>query len=709
MAIPIWRNDRVRILAALLLLFMSCSVAFAADLPVVFRDDFDSQENPWPKGRFDNGSAEIAAGFYNVKRNARYGYWYLQAPNTFLDYSANFDIEIRARWISGTDKNGFGIAWGAENLGNLNGTMISAEGQYKVFRYEYNRFEEISSWRPSKAIKTGSEFNVLTLRKRGSAVNILINGVTVSSIEAPPLMGYQFGLVIWENQNVEFDYFEVRQDQPPIKLADDYPKDYPREVLGSNINCDGGDLSPLITADGQHLYIGRYPYAGNIGRPETEDIYVADLQKDGTWGQMQNVGRPLNNEAANFVISITPDGNTMLVGNTYFPNGRPRGAGVSVAYRTEDGWTVPQEVRIVNYYNQNQYSELCLDPSGTKLIMAIQREDTKGQKDLYVSFKQPDGSFSQPRNMGDVNTFGNEISPFVAADGHTMYFATDGRRGYGSQDIWMTRRLDETWLKWSEPLNMGPVINSSGWDAYFTVPAKGDFAYISASSATTGSVDIHRVRLTEGVKPRPVVLVKGRVLDANSKRPIAALVDYESLTSNRKMGEARSAPKDGASVIALPAGDLYGFLASSNNYYPVSDQLDTRELGEYAEIERDLYLVPLQDNAVIRLNNLFFDFGKTDLRPESYPELDRLAVFLQRRPTIVIELSGHTDNVGSSSDNLKLSQDRVQAVKAYLMMKGIGDKRMKTIGHGESKPIAPNTSEEGRQKNRRVEFKIVSM
>jgi outer membrane protein OmpA-like peptidoglycan-associated protein len=352
---------------------------------------------------------------------------------------------------------------------------------------------------------------------------------------------------------------------------------------------------------------------------------------------------------------------------------------------------------------------MSLDPSGTKLVMAVERDDSKGEKDLYVSFKKADGTFGVPQNMGSVNSWGNEISPFVAADGQTMYFATDGRKGYGGTDIWMTRRLDDTWLNWSEPENLGPVINTSGWDAYFTVPAKGDYAYLSATSAKNGSADIHRVQLSKGVKPRPVVLVKGKVLDANTKKPVTGLVNYESLTTRKNVGEARSAPKDGSYAIALPSGDLYGFLASAANYYPVSDQLDTRGLGEYAEIARDLYLVPLKTNEVIRLNNLFFDFGKAELRPESFPELDRLAAFLIQRSSIVIELTGHTDNVGSDENNLQLSKERVQAVKTYLVSQGVQEQRMKTIGYGETKPLASNASEEGRQKNRRVEFRIVNM
>ena len=344
------------------------------------------------------------------------------------------------------------------------------------------------------------------------------------------------------------------------------------------------------------------------------------------------------------------------------------------------------------------------------LMMAIQRDDSRGQKDLYFSRRKSDGTFSVPTSCGpNINTWGSEMSPFLAADGATLYFASDGRRGFGGVDIWMTRRLDDTWTRWSEPKNLGPSINSPEWDAYYTVPARGDYAYLCGMNPENGSADLYRIKLTKGVQPNPVVLVSGRVIDASTKKPIATNVEYESLTKSKIIGIARSEPDQGAYKIVLPAGDLYGFRAEAPGYYPVSDRLDTRNLTDYAELTRDLFLVPIRKNETIVLNNLFFDFGKADLRQESFAELDRLAQFLVESPKITIELSGHTDNVGGDAANKVVSQERVNAVKLYLQGRSVADARMKAVGYGKTKPLAPNVSEEGRQRNRRVEFKILSM
>lgn len=689
--------------------FTALVCASAQKVDEVYRDEFTDNKGRWPMMRAQQGEAGLVNGVYVVERRMQQGEWVLET-NAFVDYDADFDVEIRVRHIGGATDQGFGIVWGAQSAQNCNVAVVRADGQCKVHTYTGGWQTEVVRWSPiSDFPASGTWFN-FTLRKRGNGMSLLLDGATILGFDVPPIFAGTVGIAVAGRQRVEFDAFIVREVPRPLPLAEDHPVNVMRENLGPQVNCDGGDLSPVITANGKRLYFGRYPFVGNIGDPRTEDIWYTDLQPDGTWGPAQNIGRPLNNGGANFLVSITPDENSMIVGNTYWENGAPRGAGISGSVRTADGWTVPREIRIDNYYNTHQFAETCLDPSGQVLMMAIQRTPTRGQRDLYVSRRRSDGTFTEPQNCGpQINTWGNEMTPFIAADGRTVYFATDGRRGYGGVDIWMSRRLDDTWTNWSEPKNLGPFINTPEWDAYFSVPASGDYAYLSGQNPANNSADLYRIKLTKGVSPLPVVLVSGRVLDAKTKQPIATNVAYESLTRGTSAGTARSEPTQGAYRIVLPSGDLYGFRAEANGYYPVSDQLDTRTLDRYTEITRDLYLVPLKKDERIVLNNLFFDFGSDSIRTESYAELDRLATFLASRPSVTIELSGHTDNVGTEAANKTLSQDRVNAVKAYLEAKGVAGQRMKAVGYGKSKPLAGNTTEEGRQRNRRVEFRILSI
>jgi len=684
-------------------------LAQAQGISEVYRDDFIDNKGHWKVGTWSNGSATIANGVYTIDRIPQSNEWYIET-SAFVDYDADYDLEMRVRQISGVTNHGYGIAWGAGDAQNSNGVIVSADGHYKIYTGRAGQQSDVIAWTPIVGIPPLGTWHTIIVRKRGSGMSLLLDGTTIVGFENLAISGGNLGVVLNNKMKIEVDDFVIKQVPKPIVLADDHPINVPRVSLGSGVNCSGGDLSPVITANGKRLYFGRYPFSGNMGDTTTEDIWFTDLQKDGSWGTAQNAGSPLNNEGANFLISISPDENSVLLGNTYSNTGRPRGAGVSSSVKTSQGWSIPKEVRIDNYYNRHRFSESCLDPSGMVLMMAIQRDDSRGQKDLYFSRRKSDGTFSVPTSCGpNINTWGSEMSPFLAADGATLYFASDGRRGFGGVDIWMTRRLDDTWTRWSEPKNLGPSINSPEWDAYYTVPARGDYAYLCGMNPENGSADLYRIKLTKGVQPNPVVLVSGRVIDASTKKPIATNVEYESLTKSKIIGIARSEPDQGAYKIVLPAGDLYGFRAEAPGYYPVSDRLDTRNLTEYAELTRDLFLVPIRKNETVVLNNLFFDFGKADLRQESFAELDRLAQFLVESPKITIELSGHTDNVGGDAANKVLSQERVNAVKLYLQGRSVADARMKAVGYGKTKPLAPNVSEEGRQRNRRVEFKILSM
>ena len=477
--------------------------------------------------------------------------------------------------------------------------------------------------------------------------------------------------------------------------------------LGPMINGPYDDILPVISPDGRTLYFCRSHSPENIGGGR-QDIWYSELGNDGEWKEARNVGVPLNNRENNYLCSITPDGNLAIVGDGY-SDSRNRQRSVAISYRTVNGWSVPKPLSIKNFYNNNRFGEFSLANDGKTLIMAIERQDSRGGKDLYVSFRQPDSSWSEPSNLGDlVNSIGHEATPFIASDNSSLYFASDGQGGYGAFDVFVTRRLDSTWTKWSEPENLGPQINTSGWDLYYTIPASGDFAYYVSYTNTFGAGDIFRIRLPESARPRPVVLVTGRVLNKKTGEPIEADIAYELLATGQELGIARSTPSTGEYKIVLPAGERYGFRASAEGFISVNENIDLTQIKEYTEIKRDLYLVPIEEGGVIQLNNIFFDYDKWDLRPESFLELDRLAEVLEKIPTMKVEIAGHTDSRGSPSYNNKLSKRRANSVFQYLIKEhGITEDRITPHGYGESKPVATNDTEEGMQMNRRVEVVIL--
>ena len=345
--------------------------------------------------------------------------------------------------------------------------------------------------------------------------------------------------------------------------------------------------------------------------------------------------------------------------------------------------------------------------------MAIKNKDTYGSRDLYISFLQKDNSWSEPKNMGSMlNSAALEANPTLSSDNKTLYFASNGRSGYGSLDMYVSRRLDDTWTNWSEPLNLGNVLNSAGWDAGYSIDASGEYAYFSSSKhsnkTTASELDIYRAKLHVEVRPDPILLISGTVYNSKTKEPIGAEIFYETLPSGENVGTAQADPQTGNYKIALPPNSNYGFLAKSRGFVSVSENIDATGNEVYKEIKRDLYLTPIEVGQKIRLNNVFFEQGTANFLNESYPELDRLVTFMLENPTIMIEVEGHTDLEGVPTMNMKLSALRVQAIQNYLVKKKIDKMRIETRPYGSTQPITRKRDEESKKLNRRVEFKILS-
>ncbi len=478
------------------------------------------------------------------------------------------------------------------------------------------------------------------------------------------------------------------------------------ENLGPNINSRASEYGAVISPDGSTLYFTRSGTRRNRGGYTDEDIYVSLAGAQQSWTPAVNM-RELNTSQSNAVISVTPDGNTLLLHGEYSYGEWTTAA--SVTHRTENGWSQPEALRIDSFYNRGRYMQSFLANDGETLLLAIERDEGRGAHDLYVSFLEENGSWTKPKNLGStINTKGADDTPFLASDGKTLYFSSEGHGGEGGHDIFVSRRLDDSWTRWSKPVNLGTPINTPGEDIFFFIPAAGDLAYFSSERSGLGANDIFRVLLPGKVRPNPVVLISGVVRDQETGKPLGAMIRYENLQDGSVAGRARSDPATGAYKITLPAGLNYGFRAETDGYIAVGDNIDLSDLVEYREIERDLDLVPLRTGALVRLNNIFFDIGLATLKRESFPELNRLLKLMRDRPEMNVEILGHTDAEGSDTDNQTLSQNRAQAVADYLEERGIARDRLTVNGYGESRPTASNETAGGRRLNRRVEVRILN-
>ena len=499
------------------------------------------------------------------------------------------------------------------------------------------------------------------------------------------------------------DYVKPEYKDFDTELAENYDK---------HLNTSYSELTPRISADGKTLYVVRENHPLNHGgATNSQDIWMADVTNGIDNATALHLEKPFNQNNYNSIIGISPDGTSMMIKGRYDNDGKYLGIGFSMLQKTSDGWSKPKALDVKSYEDmaKGTYVGAHWSTDGKHIVMSLSEDSEDDNQDLYVSHLQEDGTWSKPKPLGStLNTDGDENGPFLASDGRTLYFSSDREGGEGSNDIWMSQRDGDSWTKWSEPVNLGPEINSEEWEAYYTIDAQGKYAYMLTYQNSKGGADITRIKLKEEVQPDPVVLVSGKVLDQKTNKPVSARISYNGIDDGKNYGVANSDPETGKYTIVLPYGVNYEFTASASNYIGVSDNLDLTTVGEYKVIEKDLFLVPIEVGATVRLNNIFFETGKADLKTSSYAELDRVVKFLNNNPNVTIEISGHTDNVGSKSTNQTLSQQRAKSVTEYLISKGVDASRLQSKGYGMEKPVADNSTEQGRTLNRRVEFTILT-
>jgi outer membrane protein OmpA-like peptidoglycan-associated protein len=687
----------------LLIIFLLLTSNAFAQTDILFNDDFTDNRYAWWEGKatrknlFSNGTYIIRSGVLDTKGIA-------------LNPKKDFAVEVTLKQTEGEINQGFGIACGENPVFDFR-FLITSDGNFIIFGDMNNKSVTFKDWDNTyaKIIKPINSYNKLRIEQKGTATFFYINGVKVyAATNMARLNDNRIGIDISNNISVAVDKYTVYQKSSPINLLPGYSIEYKKENLGPNVNSKYNDSEPIISHDGKLLFFERYDNLvgpNYSGESNCSNIYMASLLDNGTWTKAEKLPSPLNNSHNNELIGVSPDNNTLWMGDTnclaninhfkYWESSRTAG-----------GWTVPKPVKIINPGNHNQYFTATVSADGQTSMLAIERADSYGDMDIYVCFLK-NGIWTEPKNLGlTINTIGRDIGPFLAADNQTMYYATDGKAGYGGLDIFVTRRLDDSWLNWSKPQNLGPGINSTGTDEYYSIPASGEYAYFHSTVNSLGEEDIFRIKLPKSAKPEPVVLVHGRVLNTKTKAPVSASIQYEVLPDGKDLGNANSNPGTGEYKIILPYGEHYAYHASAPGYIEVNENFDLVEKKDYIEISKDLYLVPIEVGAKISLNNVFFEQSKPVLLNSSYPELDRLVQIMNENPGMEIELRGHTDNVGDPAKNMKLSEDRVKVVKDYLASKGISEKRITGKGFGGTQPVNTNDNEESRKQNRRVEFVV---
>lgn len=497
-----------------------------------------------------------------------------------------------------------------------------------------------------------------------------------------------------------------------IEILERKPAKIVSQSVGKGVNTKEYEYMPVITADDRFMYFCGQQRADNIGG---EDIFVSE-NIDGEWQKAKLVSKLSSAFAHEAPLSISADGNTMLM---FYDSD------IYYSKKTETGWTNKQEFPAINNHDSWE-ADAYLTADGNAILFISDRKgnvgnhhpfnyefhgSATGNSDIYVSTKQENGRWSKPQNLGTaINTPFAERTPFLHPDMKTLYFSSEGHNSLGFLDVFKTTRLNDTsWTEWSEPVNLGKEINTSNKNWGYRISTAGEVAFYSDFSDK--GADINFLSLPKELQPEKVAKISGTVTDKKTAEKLDANIVWENLNTAEKVGNLQSDPQTGAYIITLPLGKNYGFYVEKNGYYPLSGNIDLTKEPKNLNITKNFELISIQSiksgEAAIPLVNVFFETAKYDLRPESFPELNRLVDFLQKNSDLKVEISGHTDNRGSAQYNKTLSENRAKSVKNYLIEKGCNADNLQSSGYGDTKPVADNNTEEGRSQNRRVEFKVL--
>jgi outer membrane protein OmpA-like peptidoglycan-associated protein len=635
--------------------------------PLCFSDDFDDNRNSWAITNTDLSSSSIENGYYVIQHKRDVKNWNFWCKVNDFSSARDFTIETKLKMEMGSDDYHYGLIWGVKNPYNLNHFCIKSNGKFKIYSVADSNFITTQDWTETKHINKLGGDNILKIEFKNGLLSYFINNKLVFKTDKIRIFGTSAGFCIEKRSKVLVDYLKVNQNTN-INLVPDAIQGREKVSPGSTINTYANDIMPIVSADGNTLYFVRKKYEKNYGPDKRDDVWVSNKDNNGNWTEAVNLGPPINNEEHNQVLYISPDGQTMMVGNQYAANGKISGKGISISRRIGNNWTIPEPVKIEAFLNNDPQFSLSFSANRKIIVMSIMSNITYGKKDLYVSFQLDEKHYTEPLNLGPViNTYLEENTPYLAPDGKTLYFSSDGHPGYGSSDVFVSKRLDDSWQKWSEPMNLGPEINAKSWDAYYNVPASGDKAYMVSSSENVPNSDIYVVEIPKAARPEPVSLIAGNIYNALNKKPLEAEINFFAGVNQLEAVLAHSDASTGKYKIVLEMGKSYDFYALRKGYFTGSQSIDLTKIQNYKEINIDIYMYPLDKGVTIPLERIHLSSDK--ISDDAKSELNRLADLLETYPEMKIQLQ-------STAPDKEKAKKQNETIKKFLSEKGIETNRL---------------------------------
>jgi OOP family OmpA-OmpF porin len=510
------------------------------------------------------------------------------------------------------------------------------------------------------------------------------------------------------------------------------------EILGEAINSKYNESQPVASPDGRVLFftVEGHPFSQY---KDGRDIWMSVKDPKGEWQPATRLPNYINSGRYNAVFWTSTDGNRIVLRSIVDAKDTGRIKALDYAISTKDffGWSTPQPIKMPAFKDMTKWklSYLTMSTDEKTMIDALSTIGNGEWFDLWVSqYDAVNKVYSAPVKLAISDSTADEYNPQLSADNRTLYYSVKKKGGVGGYDIWVTRRIDNSWENWTTPVNLGSPINTRKPDVFFSVGERGKSFYVVVNDkkplrrSKTGT-DIARVELVDSLRPKVWINMFGSIYDSYTKEPVKATVVAVTDIDDSTQSETIVVKDSKNYKMEFAYGSTVQLEVKADSYNNMIENLSFADSFGQKDIWRDIYLTsqktidsicnqrtpcdPLdtlnseQLTAELGKSKILFDFGSSVIRAEAYRPLQILSKLMMKNPDMVVELRGHTDAVGMNKRNHMQSEERAISTKLYLVSLGINPDRIIAKGYADETPIAPNDTDEGRQLNRRVDFKIV--
>ncbi|MFN5182086.1 MAG: OmpA family protein [Bacteroidota bacterium] len=676
----------------------ACIFSFAQNY--IYKNDFTDPLVNEKTSVTDDSRIELKDGYLFCEQKKLSFYWCI-AERVFIDTEKDYEIEMKVKpYKIDPYFSEFGLIFGLKNVSMFNSFTVSSSGDVSVDSKVYDTEIPYLGPMPVAGYKSG-DWCLFRLAQRQGKMYFYFNNQLVFERKKIDMMGRWFGWYTNGQTGIQIDHFYVKQDRGSINL---YPEaaEFKKERV-KKINSEKDEVNAQISSDGKNFYFARFINPSTSFYTVCKDgslgFYSAESDSTGEVFNPDRMQLPIKNP---WYIASVPTDRAFLAGekDNHFTS-----SGYQLAKcNLNSGTTEPSSsVKFGGSTNISIRHASVSKDGNVMLISGYESYEPYGLE-LFVSIKNGT-TWSIPKKISSLNTRGDEVTPFISSDMKKIYFSSDGHPGYGFSDVFVAERLDESWLNWSKPMNMGKGINDASFNEFFVMPdtSVSQYAYLSSCYGNINNLDLYKVRVKKTPPVEQPLVLKGKIIYADQKDK---KLDGLTINLNGKKNLNLDVLND-EFACQVKKGDIFAFQLLDTSYVILEKKvLDSK--GTPTNIEVVLKVAKIKTGESFVLENIYFTANKFDLLSTSFPALDALAQAMLNNPKLKIEIQGHTSKTNESVQfNLELSSQRANAVRNYLLTKGISEKRMIAKGYGYTQPLYNGDDAERQAANRRVEIKIL--